>query len=253
MRRRGHRHRRRPQDLGCHHVEQGRLAQRFAGLGGEEVVGPGDQVVQIRHDRVLHIGHTQPQVGEEERIERISLPVGDLLEGLGASLVDRLEEEIDLLSQDLGAGQIVEGLGDPEALRDGIGALASGVEDVMEPRPGVLELLVLAEQLGDVQGYVVEELPVVDGEAGSPIEVEELAVGAGDVVVVPPDHPCWRIVAAKAEDVAPRRVDLIRILLQVRVVQEVEPAARQLVPEQPGERVVKDVEPVAHLVRCARR
>ena len=62
-----------------------------------------------------------------------------------------------------------------------------GIEDVLVPRLRVLELLVLAEQLSDVERDVVEELPVVDARTPRRAEVEELPVLAGDVVVVPPD------------------------------------------------------------------
>ena len=55
----------------------------------------------------------------------------------------------------------------------------------MEPGLGVLELLVLAEELGDVERDVVEELPVVDRKGGAVAEVEKLAILAGDVIVVP--------------------------------------------------------------------
>ena len=72
---RGRRDRRglRAEDLRGDHVEQRRLAQRLARVGGEQVVGPGDQVVEIRHDRALHVGD-RPLVGEQERIERILAP-----------------------------------------------------------------------------------------------------------------------------------------------------------------------------------
>ena len=72
--------RRRAEDLGGDDVEQGRLAQRLARFGGEEVVAPGDQVVEVRHDRALHVGDGA-QVGEQERVEGIVAPGLDLGDG----------------------------------------------------------------------------------------------------------------------------------------------------------------------------
>ena len=115
-------------------------------------------------------------VGEHERIEGIVAPGLISATAVGIALVDGREQVVDLLLQDLGAGEIVQRLGDPEALRHGVAALAGGIENVLEPGLGILELLVLAQQLRDIQRDMVEELPVVDREGRGVAEVEELAV-----------------------------------------------------------------------------
>src|SRR5208282_1976473 len=139
--------------------------------------------------------------------------------------------------------------GDPEPLWYRVAALACWIEDVLEPGPGIVELLVLTQELRDVEGDVVERFPVVDRVRGVGSEIEELAVLTGDVVVVPPDGRYEGLIALlEAEDLCAARVYLVRVLLQVGIVEQVEPATCELVPEQPREGVVEDMEVVAFLV-----
>ena len=154
------RRRLRAQNLRGDNVQQRCLAERLARLGGEQVIGPRDQVVEVRHDRAFHVCHG-PLVGQQERIEWILTPAHHLVDGVGISLVDREQQVVDPLRQNLGAGEVVQRLWNPEALRGRIVARARRIEDVVEPGESVFKLLVLAEKLGDVKRDVEEQLPVV--------------------------------------------------------------------------------------------
>jgi hypothetical protein len=59
-------------------------------------------------------------------------------------LGDGLEQLVDLLAENLAAGEIVQRFGYPETPGDGIVALARRIEYVLKPGLSVLELLVLA-------------------------------------------------------------------------------------------------------------
>src|SRR5450755_2031105 len=166
------------EDLRSNDIEQSRLAQRLARLGGEEVVTPGNEVIQIRHNRGFHIRDVA-HVGEHKGVEWIVAPALDLSVRGGNALVDGLEQVVDLLLNDLSTSEIVQRLGNPEALRHGVAALPRRIKNVLEPLLGFLELLVLAKQLSHIERDMIEKLPVVDREGGTGAKVEELAILVG--------------------------------------------------------------------------
>ena len=110
MLRRRNRLRSRAEDLGRQHVEKGRLVQRLAGVGAEQVVGPRDQVVEVGHDRALHV-RDGPLVGEQERVEWIAAPARHLGHRVRVMLVDEGQQVGDLLAEDLGRVRLPSGLG----------------------------------------------------------------------------------------------------------------------------------------------
>ena len=59
---------------------------------------------------------------------------------------------------------------------------------------------------------------------------------------IPPHPRCRQIAVLEAEDVGVAGINRVGRLLEVRVIQQIEAAGRELVPEEPREGVIEGVE-----------
>ena len=191
----------RAEDVGRQHVEDERLVNGLARVLPEEGVAPGDQIVQVGHDRLVHVG-LLAIAGHDVRPEGGVLPGVDALNRLVAQRFVGVGGQIDQNLLDLPHVGRLEGAHLPEALGRRAIAVVGGVEQEVEPalRLGVAPRL--AQVHGDGQRHVEEQLPVVD----------RIRPAAGEVQVfdgVGRRHQGRRVVTRWAEDVAvehrPRR------------------------------------------------
>ena len=113
----------RPKDLRCQDVELRRLVDALHAVLAEEVIAPGDQVVQVLHHHRLLVGD-RAVVGDAMRLERVRSPVEHLiLESLlspGAEIArharvagQHAHDVLDALLDVLWIGRLEERLGDP--------------------------------------------------------------------------------------------------------------------------------------------
>ncbi len=109
--------------------------------------------------RRLRAAHSS---AEKEWIEGVLAPARDLRYSIGIALVNELEQLVDAFLQNLGRGEVVERFRNPEPLRDRIGTLVRRIENEVKPFECVLELLVLAQALGNVEWGMEEQFPVVN-------------------------------------------------------------------------------------------
>ena len=144
----------------------------LAGVLPEQRVAPGDQVVQIRHHRLVHVG-LLPVAGDDVRAERRVLPGLDAADRLVAQRCVGAGGEVDQDLLDLLDVGVLERPHLPEPLRRGAVAVVGGIEQVVEPALRLGEALVLAQVDGDRERHMEEQLPVVDrvGAAGGEVEV----------------------------------------------------------------------------------
>ena len=108
------------EDVRCEDIQLGRLVDRFHRVLAEQLIAPGDEVVEVlHHDRRLVRGRSQSR--EEMWIERVLAPLLDLVfeifaerprRGIGAVVVEQLEQLFDRLR----CGVLVEGTRPPEPL-----------------------------------------------------------------------------------------------------------------------------------------